>query len=187
MMQTVNGGRPDEGGYVHFIGNPTDLQEGDLVLDGDYAVLEKKPGEHKGLAATTITYADAGEYAFENPRGGVPHDPGRATLGNGMKIRFARLVDRADVDFGAEPNIYYDHPCDNPLHGEDGEHFQTEWRGKCRDIPKGMLVGLNLKPDWANPTMTCLIVDSVYATGLVLFEDGRAYQSHPDKEWVGWV
>jgi hypothetical protein len=178
MMKTVPGASLDASGYLEFEGNPYELQEGDLVQDGQYAVLEIKPDNHNGEKATLIQLADASEYVFETPRGGLPKSYGRSTLVNNTWLRFKRQVD-GSIFFGVEEELYQELvECDHDEHDD----YDYEWRGKCRDIPKGMLVGINL----GDGRPSCQIVDSVYETGVVLFKSGAAYQSHPDKEWIGW-
>ncbi len=179
MMKTVPGSSLDADGFLEFEGNPYELREGDLVQDGQYAVLEMKSDNHDGEKATHIKLADAGEYAFEVPRGGIPRSYGRSILVNTTSLRFRRLVD-GSIFFGVEEELYQELvECDHDEHDD----YNLEWRGKCRDVPKGMLVGINL----GSGRPSCQIVDSVYETGVVLFSDGKAYQSHPDKEWIGWV
>jgi len=183
MLQIARGaaGRPDDNGDLHFEGNPYELQPGDVVLDGQYAILTVTPGKHNNEAATNFTYCIAEEYFYEVPRGGIPKETGRATLLNNMWIRFKREVQ--DFDFGEEPNIFYELvDCGHDEH----DAYEYEWRGKCKDIPKGMLVGIHMDGPDDKVKMRCKIVDTTYPNGAVVFEDGTVYQSHPDKEWIGW-
>lgn len=186
MLKIATGAsaRPDENGNMYFEGSPFDLQEGDMVLDEEYAVLRKSYGQHNGEKAVTITLCDAGAYWYEVPRGGEPEEVGRQTLTKSMRLRFTRPVDH--FDFGEEDELFYElTTCQHDEH----DAYDQEWRGKCKNLPQGLLVGINMDPgcDSKDLKMSCKIVDSSYANGVVLFADGTAFQSHPDREWIGWL
>lgn len=186
MLQIATGAsaRPDEFGNMHFEGSPFDLLEGDIVLDGQYAVLHKSYGQHNGERAVTITLCDAGAYWYEVPKGGEPEEVGRQTMKRSMRIRFTRTVQ--DFDFGEEDELFQELvDCQHDEHDD----YNNEWRGKCKDLPAGLLVGINMDPgcETKHLKMSCKIVDSAYPNGAVLFTDGTAFQSHPDKEWIGWL
>jgi hypothetical protein len=190
---------PDDFGQLTFIGSPNEVQEGDILQAGgdSYAVRDKpKTANHFGKPATELVLCDVGAYEYEVPRGGEPISPARIIFDNGMQVRFKRTVVTENVDFGEEPEVFWelvdcfdedddDLDPDNPHHGHGAYHY--EWRGKCRDLPKGMLVGINLEPAGKEIKPSCKIIDSVYPTGAVVFSDGTSFQSHPDKEWVGWL
>ena len=96
-MQAGHDG-PDQYGRLWLEGSPEDLLEGDIVLDGQYAVLDTKAAKHNGEDAIQLTLCDPGEYAFEVPRDGIPPEKGRVTLVRGTAVRFIRETD--DLDFG---------------------------------------------------------------------------------------
>ena len=188
---------PDEFGQLTFVGYPHETQEGDILqaAGDDYAVRDKpKPANNFGRSATELVLCDVGAYDFKVPRGGEPFASARIVLDNGMQVRFKRTVVTDTVDFGEEDELFYELvDCEDPDDPETDPNdphyghgaYQTEWRGKCRIAPKGMLVGINLEPAGKPVKPSCKFIDSVYPTGAVVFSDGTSFQSHPDKEWIG--
>ena len=178
-MQAGHDG-PDQYGRLWLEGSPEDLLEGDIVLDGQYAVLDTKAAKHNGEDAIQLTLCDPGEYAFEVPRDGIPPEKGRDTLVRGAAVRFIRETD--DLDFGEENEVFYELEfCEHDEHDE----YSQRWDGLCKDLPVGTILGINTGgSDAVQPA--CKIVDSVYGNGTVLFTDGSAFQSHPDRRWTGF-
>lgn len=181
----------DDYGYQKFIGHVTDVQDGDLVLDKTYSVTATKPAEHFRKPATELTLAPNPNYTVEAT------SVGRATLQNTQSLYFWRKVLNEDSLAGEEEELYTELSWCGELDEEAAsltvpEHhghseYITEWRGACVMAPSGMLVGINLEPVGLPPRPQCKIVDSVYPSGVVIFTDGDAFQSHPDKEWIGWL
>lgn len=196
----INGSTtPDQYGQLEFVGLPSEVQEGDIMLaaGNEYAVRDApKKANNFGKPATELVLAEAGEYGYEAPRGGLPESYARITLNDNMQVRFKRTVVTDGLDFGEEAQLFWELvDCEDPDDPEtniDDDHYghgayQTEWNGKLRDAPKGMLVGINLEPEGKPVKPSCKILDTVFDNGAVVFSDGTSYQSHPDKTWVGWV
>jgi hypothetical protein len=208
-MQIHGTATPDSSGRLTFTGHPHEIQEGDILFaaGNEYAVRDKpKSSNNFGKPATELVLCDPGEYAFEVPRGGEPPAYARISLGSGMTVRFSRTVLVDELDFGEEDQLFYELVwCEDPFddfdadlapvttaEDEDDPHahhseYNREWRGKCRVAPTGMLVGINLEPEGKNADGQCKIVDTVFPNGAVVFTDGTSFQSHPDKEWIGWL
>ena len=206
-MQIHGSATPDSYGQLMFTGLPHEVQEGDILIaaGNEYAVRDKpRPSNNFGKPATEFVLAEAGEYGYENPRGGEPEAYARISLNHNMRIRFKRTVLTDDLDFGEEPELFFENvDCLDPFEEFDGdaapvilpEHendphahhgqYHQEWRGKCRDVPKDLLVAINL----SSPKVVaeCKIVDTVFPNGAVVFTDGTSFQSHPDKTWIGWL
>jgi hypothetical protein len=177
MMQLVGSNGANEEGWLELEGSPADLQEGDIVLDGMYAVLKKTPGNHSGEPATQLTLAYATDFIMDQRDSRTPTEQGRVVLVNNTLLRFQRMVE--EIDWGMEPELHwYLESC--PDAGTYEEEFPYEWRGMCKDAPTGMLVVVG---DGAKAK----IVDTAYPNGAVIFMDGTVLQSHPNKEWVGWL
>lgn len=166
--------RPSEEGWLAFVGNPYELQEGDVVLNGEYSVLRKSHAKHNGEDATQLVLANAEEYEYEtNYLGGEPEERGRVTLLNDSSLKFERRVDH--FDFGAESELH-----EEMLDDTGYEDYETQWTGPCKDVPHGMVVVFGERAETR-------VIDTAYANGVVIFEDGSAYQSHPDRQWIGWI
>jgi len=172
-MQLAAGPEPEEG-WLALEGHPFELEEGDVVMDGVYAVMRKAPGQHNNKPATTLVLAYAQEYELEMKHyGNEPEERGRATIPNESLLRWDRQVD--EIDWGVESELHQEFLDDTGY-----EDYVNEWSGMCKDIPSGLLVVFG---DKAEPR----IVDTAYPTGAVVFADGSVYQSHPNREWVGWL
>lgn len=199
MMRIHGSTKPDEHGQITFVGQPQDVIQGDVLVavDEEYAVRDKpKPANNFGRPATEFVLCEPSAYDYETPRGGQPEALGRLILDNRTQVKFRRLVEVDKLDAGEEPNLFYELndcedeygeplPPDDPHYGHSA--YKYEWRGPLREAPKGMLVGINLQPDGMGVVCSEKFIDSVYPTGIVLFSDGTSYQSHPDKEWIGWT
>lgn len=176
MIETVNGLGLDSDGRIHLKGNPTDLLPGDLVLGGTYKIVNTKPAEDLRRQAT--------ELRLRSTEGKSLDDVGRATLVNTHELIFYRDVENYEPEQEQEHRLFYEpQECAHDEH----EHYALIWEGSCRDVPKGMYAVVNWCADGYPPKETCEIVDTVYPTGAVIFESGRVLQSHPDREWVGWL
>lgn len=198
-MRIHGSNKPDPNGQLTFIGFPMEVQEGDLLQAAgeEYAVRSQpRAGNNFGKPGTELVLSDVGAYDFEVPRGGEPEALARITLDNRLQVRFKRTVLTDYVNFGEEDELFFELaecPDSEDEHGTDPDdpHFghcdyNIEWRGSCREAPKGLLVGINLEPAGKPVKPSCRIVDTVYPTGAVVFSDGSSFQSHPDKEWIGW-
>lgn len=182
MLQKSQNQRELEDGWLRLEGNPGDVLPGDRVMDQRYAVLMAKPAEHNREPGTQLTLAKTEDYAdwlTGRPGDPLPKEAGRVVLGQNHKLVIVRQV--ADIDFGEEdlfPDLEF---CKH----EEHDDYNFEWYGPCRDVPRGLLVGVNLSEDSIDPA--CKVVDSVYPSGAVIFTDGTVFQSHPDKKWYGYV
>ena len=168
-----NVGSPDADGYLKLEGNPDELKPGDIVLDGKYAVMKTSPGNHNGSPATQVTLAETEEYIYTAGMGLEAVERGRVVLANESWLKFERQV--REMDFGVEPEIHYELLDDTGF-----ESYTTEWRGPCKELPKGLLVAIGEKGE-------SKLVDTAYPNGAVVFSDGTLFQSHPDREWIGWL
>lgn len=185
MMQTVPMALPDAEGRLLFQGSPEDLLPGDLVLNSSYQVSRTTAAEYKREPATLVTLVEPGDYDPESASGVrfLAKEVGQVRLRNDTRLEFRRLVTDG-LPVQQEPELFEELvDCDHEEH--DG--YDQQWRGLCRNVPKGMLVGINFNKPGEPAEMSREIVDSVYPTGVVLFESGRAFQSHPDREWIGFV
>ena len=159
---------PHSSDHQNFVGAISDLRDADVILDGQFVIIgDPRPSKHDGKPALQVRL---GEWRGAH---GALIEIGRLVLPPNQQVHFTRYVG------SNAPKRTYEAECVlAPPNYESREH--ARWQGPAAEIPECLWIYSLSTLEWKR-------VIAAYPNGLVLYSDGTAFQSHPDRIWTGWV